>query len=132
MPYVAINPRKFENTSVGSGQCVAFVQAATQVGPTRFWKRGALVRGANLAVGTVIATFDEEGHYANDTSGKSHAAIYLGQTAAGIIVLDQWMETRRAPGGVVARTAHPVSERTISFLAKTRAVNDGRNYYVVE
>lgn len=80
MPYIAANPRKYEKTSVGSGQCVAFVQAVTQVGVTKNWKRGQQVMGATLAVGTAIATFDENGRYANDVHGRSHAAIYLGQT----------------------------------------------------
>lgn len=132
MPYIAINPRKFENTSVGSGQCVALVQAASQVGVTHLWKRGVQVQGSILAVGTIIATFDEKGRYANDTNGNSHAAIYLGQTAHGIIVLDQWIETHRKPDGTVEKRRHAASQRTIAFMNKTKPVNDGRNYYVVE
>lgn len=132
MPFVSMNPRKYADTSVGSGQCVAYVQAAAQTGVTRNGRRGQQVRGAKLAVGTAIATFDQQGRYANDTHGKSHAAIYLGQTATGIRVLDQWVEKKRLPDGTIEKHAHPVSERLISFAAKTRAVNDGRNYYVIE
>lgn len=132
MPFVSTNPRKYADTSVGSGQCVAYVQAAALTGVTRNWRRGQQVRGAQLAVGTAIATFDAAGRYANDTHGKSHAAIYLGQTAAGIQVLDQWVEHKRLPDGTTEKHAHPVSERTISFMPKSRPVNDGRNYYVIE
>jgi hypothetical protein len=132
VPYIATNPRKLEKTSVGSGQCVAFVQTAASVGPTQRWTRGALVRGTVVPIGAVIATFDENGRYANDTNGASHAAIYLGQTAAGILVLDQWVESKRSADGAVEKHRHPVSERLITFLPKSRPVNDGRNYYVVE
>ncbi|GAB3407112.1 BPSL0067 family protein [Massilia agilis] len=133
MSYVAINPRKFEDTSVGSGQCVAFVQAATQVGPTRNWTRGKLVMGANLPVGTAIATFDEQGRYANDTHGRSHAAIYLGQTAVGIRVLDQWSHRKKQPDGTVKVVPHMVQERTIYFQPQSlKEVDDGRKYYVIE
>lgn len=67
MAYVSANPMRFAGKSVASGQCVAFVQAATQVGHTGRWRRGEQVRGANLAIGTAIATFDEKGRYINDT-----------------------------------------------------------------
>jgi len=78
--------------SVGSGQCVALVQASQpSVGRTAGWSRGAPVMGnAALAPGTPIATFSAAGRYANATDGSSHAAIYLGQTAQGMQVLDQW------------------------------------------
>ncbi|MGZ5199693.1 MAG: BPSL0067 family protein [Telluria sp.] len=132
MPYVATNPRKFENQLVGNGQCVAFVQAATQAGLTRTWKRGDQVKGATLAPGTAIATFDASGNYANDTHGKSHAAIYLGQNAAGIRVLDQWHHRFKNADGSIAVDPHPVQERTIFFQKNVKEVDDGGNYYVIE
>jgi hypothetical protein len=51
---------------------------------TTQWRKGALVKGhRNLAAGTVIATFNESGHY------QGHAAIYESQTTTGINVIDQ-------------------------------------------
>lgn len=56
---------------------------------TAAWQRGALVKGnVNMVPGTAIATFDPSGKYGNHTDGRSHAAIYLGQDATGIQVLD--------------------------------------------
>ena len=49
-----------------------------------------------LRPGTAIATFDPDGRYGNHTDGRSHAAIYLGQDATGIRVIDQWV--RRVNG----------------------------------
>jgi hypothetical protein len=46
------------------------------------------------APGTIIATFDPNGHYGNHTDGRSHAAIYLGQNASGIQIIDQFIEKR--------------------------------------
>jgi hypothetical protein len=88
MPFVAPNPDKFSGTSVGNGQCVAFARAAAALAPTSTWKKGVAVRGANINPGTAIATFSDDGVYENNTSGRSHAAIYLGQDATGIRVMD--------------------------------------------
>lgn len=84
--------------SVGSGQCVALVQASQPaVGRTAGWSAGAAVQGnAALPPGTPIATFSPAGRYANATDGSSHAAIYLGQTADGVQVLDQWQGSAAA------------------------------------
>ncbi|MES2129781.1 MAG: BPSL0067 family protein [Pseudomonadota bacterium] len=132
MSFIATDPKKFLGQSIGSGQCVAFVQQATAAGITRTWKRGDPVRKANLPIGTAIATFDENGRYANDTHGKSHAAIYMGQDAKGIQVLDQWVATHRNSDGSVTKKAVPVHARTLAFNARPVPVDDGRNYYVVE
>lgn len=82
----------FAGRSVGTGQCVALVQAAVPgLGPTAAWSAGAAVQGnTSLLPGTPIATFDAASHYANALDGSSHAALYLGQDANGIQVLDQW------------------------------------------
>ena len=82
----AENISRLIGRSIGTGQCVALVQAAApEVGPTRGWSRGAPVRG-NFALqpGTAIATFDASGQYANARDGSSHAAIYLGQVESGL------------------------------------------------
>lgn len=105
---------QFLGRRVGSGQCVALVQAVQpEVGPTRNWTCGEWVQGnARLQPGTPIATFDPSSRYANATDGSSHAAIYLGQSAEGIQVLDQWASKEAAvrtipwsnPSGVAANT----------------------------
>ena len=81
---------------VGTGQCVALLQAADpSIGNTATWKPGAAVVGnADLQPGTMIALFGCNGgtSYCNQAGNdSSHAAIYLGQDANGNIqVLDQW------------------------------------------
>lgn len=100
--------------SLGSGQCVALVTALNPgIGSTAHWVCGEAVRGnTGLQPGTVIATFDRSGRYANATDGSSHAAVYLGQNERGIQVLDQWsgrpagLRTIRwtNPGGAAADT----------------------------
>lgn len=103
--------------SVGSGQCVALVQATSDVGLTSTWTPGDVVQGnTNLAAGTVIATFGSDGTYTN-TVGQSHAAIYLGQDATGIIVEDQW-------SGQVA------TQRHINWTT-TNSYESGSKFYVV-
>jgi hypothetical protein len=132
MSYIAPNPKKYLGTSVGNGQCVAFARAAAAIAQTSTWRKGAMVRGATLSPGTAIATFNADGKYENDISGRSHAAIYLGQSAAGIQVLDQWVERIKMPDGTVKVLAKPVHQRTIRFQENAKPVNDGRNYYVIE
>ena len=105
---------QFVGRSVGSGQCVALVRANTPaIGATANWVRGEAVQGnTSLPPGTAIATFTPSGRYANAVDGSSHAAIYLGQNAQGMQVLDQWAGSVAAvrtiawnnPGAVAANT----------------------------
>jgi hypothetical protein len=105
---------RFIGHTAGSGQCVALVRASNPaLGPTASWVRGERVQGnTSLRPGTAIATFAPSGHYANATNGSSHAAIYLGQTAQGVQVLDQWAGSPAAlrtipwnnPGAAAANT----------------------------
>ena len=132
MPYIAANPKRYLDTSVGNGQCVAYVRAAALVGHTSTWKRGEAVRGSKLAIGTAIATFDDDGRYVNNTTGRSHAAIYLGQDAIGIQVLDQWVRKKHLPSGAVELQITNVHQRTLRFQDSKSMVNDGRNYYVID
>ena len=106
--------------TVGTGQCVALLQAADPgIGSTSSWVQGSQVMGNTaLQPGTPIATFDGSGQYANATDGSSHAAIYLGQSAQGIQVEDQWL-------------GHPASTRTIPWNSTTGAANTGSQFYVV-
>ncbi|SMC29468.1 hypothetical protein SAMN02745857_03856 [Andreprevotia lacus DSM 23236] len=133
MPYIAGNPRKFVDESVGNGQCVAYARAAAQMPHTAAWQRGTLVKGnLDLQPGTAIATFDDNGHYGNHTDGRSHVAIYLGQDASGIRVLDQWVAHKRDQAGHKITVPQPVHERIILFRKAPRVENNGDNYYVVE
>jgi hypothetical protein len=114
---VATDYLAMQGQSVGSGQCVALVQATSDVGLTSTWTPGDVVQGnTNLAAGTVIATFGSDGTYTN-TVGQSHAAIYLGQDSTGIIVEDQW-------SGQVA------TQRHINWTT-TNSYESGSKFYVV-
>lgn len=122
MSYVAARPEAYAGQIVSSGQCVAFVETASGAPPTSSWTQGAKVKGAILAAGTAIATFGPEGKYTNRTDGSSHAAIYVSQNAAGILVWDQWL-------------GQPVHQRTIRFQGGApgaKPVNDGDFFYVIE
>ena len=112
--FIAADYAQYIGRSVGSGQCVALVQAANPgIGPTRSWQCGVPVQGnTELRPGTIIATFDSSDRYANALDGSSHAAIYLGQNERGIQVMDQWAGNTAAartipwtnPSGIPANT----------------------------
>lgn len=126
MSYVAnlMKAKSLMGKSVGDGQCIAFVHAVTTIPPPPFWRKGERVKEANLPIGTIIATFDVNGRYGNHLDGSSHGAIYLGQNAHGILVLDQWKGHS---------TTQPVHERLIRFKKGTGIkVDDGDQYYVVD
>ena len=84
-----------------------------------------------MAPGTIIATFDAKGRYGNHTDGTSHAAIYLGQNADGLQVIDQWVDVHNGK-----RRPHVAQPRTIrwkQFEGKNaKPVNIGDDYYVVQ
>jgi hypothetical protein len=120
MSWIAVDPERYEGQSVGSGQCVAFVQAAALAPRTAGWTRGVLVRGGNVPAGTAIATFDPDGSYGNHTDKRSHAAILVAEQAGGLLVWDQWRN-------------HPVSQRVIRFKGGAGdPVNDGDYFHVIE
>ncbi|WP_422865666.1 BPSL0067 family protein, partial [Endosaccharibacter trunci] len=76
MPYVADVKRAkgLIGHSVGTGQCVAFIEGVMLIPTTPAWHRGATVKGnTSIAPGTVIAVFDATGRYGNHTNGSSHA-----------------------------------------------------------
>ena len=123
MSYVAPDVNAYMGTSVPDGQCVAYVKAAAGCPATPQWREGAKVKGADLAVGTAIATF-QNGRYTNSPGGQSHAAIYLRQTAAGLVVHDQWV------GSSGVQVVH---ERAIRFQGgATTPNNDGDAFSVIE
>jgi hypothetical protein len=100
-------------------QCVAYVRRVTGLPASSLWRRGVKVRDANLPASTAIATFDPNGTYGNHTDGRSHAALYLDQSAEGLRVTDAWI-------------GHPAAERTIRFKQGGDAADNGNEYYVVE
>jgi hypothetical protein len=106
--------------AIGTGQCVAFVEAAAHTPTTASWKCGKVAGDSTIAAGTAIATFDPTGVYGNHTDGRSHAAIYVSQNSDGLLVYDQWL-------------GQPVHQRTIHFRkGQGNAVNDGDQFRAIE
>jgi hypothetical protein len=123
--YVADNPAQWiGQRPVGTGECVALVRAATGAPRSTEWRPGVRVQGnADIRPGTAIAIFDDTGRY------TGHAAIYLGQDAGGIRVIDQW--NVRQNGQVIRQ--HQPTERMLPFGQPQRAlINRGEPYRVVE
>lgn len=85
----------------GNAECVEFIRQTLKAPPTALWKEGKKVTKGDTSIlrGAAIATF-VNGVYPQSGISGMHAAIYLGQSATGIEVLDQW----RAQGMVKART----------------------------
>ncbi|MEV4781460.1 BPSL0067 family protein [Burkholderia sp. LMU1-1-1.1] len=79
MPHIYNDVQKLEGKPVvGNGDCVALVQALTDVGWTGSWRPWVRVIDAGyIRVGTVIATFDKNGRYPNKPTGN-HAGFFLG------------------------------------------------------
>ena len=117
MPYVdsAIDHRRL-GESIGTGECVALVEAWAGAPRAGSWTPGLKVldNSTQIARGTAIATF-VEGHY---PTTDRHAAIFLHGTADGFRVIDQWH----------GQGSH---ERTIHFGSHSRQ-NDPNAYYVIE
>jgi hypothetical protein len=132
MPYFA-DMKKLEDLKkakklVGTGQCVALVQAVSNIPKTTGWRQGDAVKdNKSIQPGTIIGTFDEKTkQYGNHTDGTSHAAIFLYQSTDGIVVVDQWKGRRPAPD-------HPPQPRTIYFnRSRNEKVDQGEEYYVVQ
>ena len=121
MSYIAKDAASYLTKTVGTGQCVPFVQAASGAPVSTMWKKGAAVKGnLTLKSGTAIAIFSAAGKYESKTDGTSHAAIYRSQSATGIVVMDQWI-------------GQPVHERPIRFNNPSgKIVNQGESYHVVD
>ena len=115
MPYVCSDPDEYNDGQHHgeSQECVALVKEACGISGsfTNTAKKGVLVKGTNVAKGAAIATFNASGHY------EGHAAIYLGQTADGILVLDQWK-------------GHGAQQRVIRY-GGNGVSNNGNGFYVV-
>lgn len=72
----AVKGSKIYKNAAGHTECVEFVRQTTRAPHTTQWKPGIKVltaaQGA-IARGTVIAAFDESGHYPTDALGKHQA-----------------------------------------------------------
>jgi hypothetical protein len=138
--YVDPDPKQWINDKgskpVGSGECVALVQAANGANAphqaAEVWRRGDQVQGnAGLKPGTAIATFikgaDGQYHY------SGHAAIYLGQDEHGMHVIDQWNVRDAKTAEIISQ--HAPSERIIPFHdpdPNRAMVDKGENYYAIK
>ena len=122
MPYICSNPTSYVGKKVGNGHCVVFVQESTspRAPSTNLWTEGCTVRGDDsIEKGTAIATFTD-GRYPSKATGN-HAAIYDGQTDAGIWVYDQWVSQGQ------------VKRRFIRFKGGTGSPsNDGEAFSVID
>lgn len=126
MPYVYQEAEALEKMpAVGNKQCVTLIKQFTKAPASSLWKEGAKVKGNFLLKkGTVIATF-VNGKYPNNGTGN-HAAFYVSQDAAGIVVVDQWS------------TSGTIRKRRLSFLGKDQngrwitPSNNGDAFSVVE
>ena len=119
--FIADRPHDELGMTIANGHCVRFCQHVSIAPHTSRWEPGVKVRGGEVLPGTIIATFHPDTHvYENDTTGRSHCAVFLEERPEGLRVLDQWV-------------GHPVAERTIRFKGGVQPhVDDGDSYYVVE
>lgn len=119
---IADDPEQYLGRHVGDSEhCVSLVRHAAGLGDTSTWRRGVRVLDAIVPPGAIIATFTDEGRYANATDGSSHVAIFQGETRLGALrVIDQW-------------TGQPAIERLIhDNYGAGRACDDASRYHVVE
>ena len=120
MSFVAADPLQHLGEVVDSGHCMRHVQIVAGVPHSSKLRRGANVREAKLATGTVVGTFNDAGRYANATDGSSHVAVLIRQDPEGLVVIDQWV-------------GQPVHERVVRFKAgHGPACDDGDRYFIVE
>ncbi|MBU6257761.1 MAG: BPSL0067 family protein [Burkholderiales bacterium] len=110
----------------GNTECVEFIKQTLGAPVTSAWRQGVQVQKLAarerdpIAKGTAIATF-VSGVYPQHGSTGKHAAIYLGQNADGIQVMDQW------------RSQGQVLPRTIPWVARRPGLsNDGTAFSVIE
>jgi len=105
----------------GNFECVALVQKTADAPHTSTWMPGKRVMDCapgEIALGTVIATFDETGKY---PLTQRHAAIYESHDAAGINVVDQWNSQAMAKRRKIRLKNNPA-----------RDINDAKWYYIMQ
>lgn len=113
-------------TNFAGAQCAALVQQVPLLGGgtvphTTTWRPGKKVKDLawnEIAEGTVIATFTDDGRYPLE---RRHTAIYLSHDKDGILVIDQWVDSPKA------------KTRILVFRGgTTRTVDNGDFYWIVE
>jgi hypothetical protein len=120
MSFVAPDTHARLGEVVGNGHCMVHVQTVAGVPHSSVLRRGNPAKGSGFPRGTIIATFDDDGLYANATDGSSHIAILLEQTDEGLKVVDQWV-------------GQPVHERVIRFKGgQGQACDDADQFYIAE
>jgi hypothetical protein len=103
---------------VKTGECVALVQAYSNVGHTSTWVEGAKITTTSYpSKGTAIATF-VNGKYPNASTGN-HAAFFYAMTENGMEVVDQY------------KSLKAVQKRTIRFTGKGGS-NDAGAFSVIK
>ena len=120
VPFISTEHDLYLGKVVDNGHCVRFLQVCAAVPHTSTWQRGVPVRGAGAVPGTCIATFDQDGKYANATDGSSHAAILLAENSDGLLVCDQWQ-------------GQPVHHRVLRFRGgEGTPANDADAFHIIE
>jgi hypothetical protein len=105
----------------GNFECVALVQKTSGIPHTSTWMKGKKVLDCSpveLQVGTVIATFDENGKY---PLTARHTALYESHDSSGINVIDQWNSQGMAKRRKIRLKNNP-----------ERDVNDAGHYFIVQ
>jgi hypothetical protein len=105
----------------GNFECVALVQKTSGIPNTAVWLKGKKVMDCSpgeIQIGTVIATFDENGKY---PLTERHAALYESHDAGGISVIDQWNKQAMAKRRKIRLKNGPA-----------RDVNDAMWYHIVQ
>jgi len=114
-----------DGPDAGSKECVAAVKALTALlsVSTSLWRRGKKVKGNNILPGTAIATFPRKSN--GEFRFKGHAAIFVSETATGIIAYDQWGPNDNRPGKVFGK-------RLILFRCADHVSDDAEALFVIE
>jgi hypothetical protein len=112
---------------VGNGQCAVFVESVTRAPMVHNWRKGIKVLGneANIAKGTVIATFNADGIYPNMPHGN-HTGLFVSENGHSITMIDQWHGKQHShnPGPSTYSHTGTGNQHNMS--------NDPNFYYVVE
>jgi hypothetical protein len=95
------------------GECATgvqyvFAKAGNPLGLTRTWKEGVKVRGNKIKPGTAVASF-RNGKFRQD-----HAAVFVKETAKGLVVWDQFNHPPK-----------PWGQRTLYFKKNNDRSNNG-------
>jgi len=111
----------------GNHECVTFVRSVVSMPETTLWRKSDVqvktAKPGEIRKGTVIATFNDEGRYPDDTDtlGK-HAAIYLSHNSEYIEVYDQYKSQGKVLKRKIRFNQSPTKRRS----------NNGDTFWVVD